>query len=275
MKTILFALICLLLSNHAQASPSVAVSIKPIHSLVSALMDGVGKPSLIVEGSRSPHSYSLKPSDARTLAHADVVIWMGPDMEMFLQKALGALSKRSKVVTLLEGKSGDPHLWLSPRLSISIVGKILSTLIKTDPAHADIYKYNAAALKDRLQALQAYGMEKLTPVSQKPFVVFHDAWSHFGQSFALSVVGAVALNPERPAGAKQINTIRRLIKKSGARCLFREPQFQSPLLANILEDHQDMQVFELDPLGAKYEPGSALYFQMMETNIDAVASCLK
>ncbi|MBC8267958.1 MAG: zinc ABC transporter substrate-binding protein [Rhodospirillaceae bacterium] len=274
-KTILFALIGLLLSSHAQAALSVVVSIKPVHSLVGAIMTGVGEPSLIVKGSRSPHNHSLKPSDARTLSRADVIIWMGPGMEMFLQKAINALSKRPKVITLLEAKSGDPHLWLSPQRATSMVERIASTLEKTDPAHADIYKRNASALKDRLRALQAYGMGKLTPVAQKPFLVFHDAWSHFAQSFSLSIVGTVALDPERPAGAKQISTIRRLIKESGARCLFREPQFQSPLLASILENNKDMRVYELDPLGALYKPGPALYFQMMETNIEAVASCLK
>ncbi|MBT4932285.1 MAG: zinc ABC transporter solute-binding protein [Rhodospirillaceae bacterium] len=274
-KTILFALICLLLTSPAEAGLSVAVSIKPVHSLVAAVMDGVGEPSLIVKGSRSPHSYSLKPSDARALSRADVVIWMGPDMELFLQKPIGALSSRSKVITLIEVKSGDPHLWLSPKLAISMVSKIALALIKTDPANTDSYKSNANALTDRLRALQAYGMGKLSAIAKEPFLVFHDAWSHFARSFGLSIAGAVALSPERPAGAKQVSTIRRLIGESGARCLFREPQFKSPLLSSILEDHKKMRVFELDPLGAAYKPGPTLYFKMMETNIDAVASCLQ
>ena len=92
---------------------------------------------------------------------------------------------------------------------------------------------------------------------------------------AFAILEAVALSPERPAGAKQVSTIRRLIGESGARCLFREPQFKSPLLSSILEDHKKMRVFELDPLGAAYKPGPTLYFKMMETNIDAVASCLQ
>lgn len=275
-KTILFILMALILSTPALAAAplSVAVSIKPVHSLVAGIMAGVGEPALLVKGSRSPHSYSLKPSDARTLATADVIIWIGPAMEMFLHKPITALSEKSRVITLLDTPSGDPHLWLSPALAISIVDQVLAVLVEADPENGRVYSTNALSLKVRLQALQADGLRKLTPVRTKPFLVFHDAWGHFAASFGLSVAGAVALNPERPPGAKRIVAIRRLIGESGVRCLFREPQFTSPLLKTVLEDHEEMKVFELDPLGAALQPGPDLYFQMMEDNLSAVASCL-
>ncbi|MHA7970960.1 zinc ABC transporter substrate-binding protein ZnuA [Rhizobium sp. CAU 1783] len=84
----------------ALAAPQVVVSIKPIHSLVAAVMQGVGEPSLIVEGTASPHTYSLKPSNARALENADVVFWVGPGLEAFLEKPLDALAADAKVVEL-------------------------------------------------------------------------------------------------------------------------------------------------------------------------------
>lgn len=84
----------------ALAAPQVVVSIKPIHSLVAAVMQGVGEPSLIVEGAASPHTYSLKPSNARALENADVVFWVGPGLEAFLEKPLDALAGEAKVVEL-------------------------------------------------------------------------------------------------------------------------------------------------------------------------------
>jgi zinc transport system substrate-binding protein len=275
-KTIFFALIYLILSAPAgAASPlSVVVSIKPVHSLVAGIMAGVGEPALIVKASRSPHNYSLKPSDARTLAGADVIVWVGPAMETFLQKPIDALSANSRVITLMNDPSQDPHLWLAPPLATTIVEQVLAVLIEADPDHADTFSKNADALKARLRALQADGLRELVPVRRVPFLVFHDAWGHFAESFGLSIAGVVALNPERPPGAKRIVTIRRLIGESGLRCLFREPQFSSPLLASVLEDHEDIEVFELDPLGSALQPGPDLYFQMMQENIKAVASCL-
>ena len=68
----------------AADAPVVVTSIKPIHSLVSAIMDGVGKPELIVDGAASPHTYNLKPSNARALQEAKVIFWVGPGLEAFL-----------------------------------------------------------------------------------------------------------------------------------------------------------------------------------------------
>lgn len=84
----------------AFAAPEVVVSIKPIHSLVASIMKGVAEPSLIVEGAASPHTYTLKPSNARALENADLVFWMGPGLEAFLDKPLEALPKKAKVVEL-------------------------------------------------------------------------------------------------------------------------------------------------------------------------------
>ncbi|MDO1584365.1 zinc ABC transporter substrate-binding protein ZnuA [Rhizobium oryzicola] len=104
----------------ATAAPDVVVSIKPLHSLVAAVMNGVAEPALIVDGSASPHTYNLKPSNARTLQNADLVFWVGPNMEAFLERPLQALSKDSTVVALehtpglktlpmREGGTFEPH----------------------------------------------------------------------------------------------------------------------------------------------------------------------
>jgi len=80
----------------------VVVSIKPLHSLVAAVMQGVGEPKLIVQGAGSEHSYSLKPSDAEAIEHAKVIFWAGPSMETFLDKPFDTLGEGAKVVALGE-----------------------------------------------------------------------------------------------------------------------------------------------------------------------------
>ncbi|GMB82193.1 zinc ABC transporter substrate-binding protein [Shinella zoogloeoides] len=87
------------LAARAEA-PNVVVSIKPIHSLVAAIMQGVGEPGLIVEGAASPHTYSLKPSNAAALQSADVVFWVGHGLEAFLEKPLESLGSKATVVEL-------------------------------------------------------------------------------------------------------------------------------------------------------------------------------
>jgi len=82
--------------------PAVVASIKPIHSLVAGVMEGIGEPVLLVKGAGSEHSYSLRPSEARALERADVVFWVGETMETFLIRPLQTLSGQAKVVELSE-----------------------------------------------------------------------------------------------------------------------------------------------------------------------------
>ncbi|AWB08385.1 zinc ABC transporter substrate-binding protein ZnuA (plasmid) [Azospirillum humicireducens] len=89
----------------AQAEvPKVVVSIKPIHSLVASVMHGVGDPALLVRGGASPHSYTMKPSDAKALSAADLVVWVGPELESFLEKPLKANAPKATRLTLMELK---------------------------------------------------------------------------------------------------------------------------------------------------------------------------
>jgi zinc transport system substrate-binding protein len=91
-----------LLTTSAMAAPNVVASIKPVHSLVAAVMAGVGEPTLIVKGSASPHTYALKPSDAGALEAADIVFWTGHGMELFLGDALETLATKAQVVELAD-----------------------------------------------------------------------------------------------------------------------------------------------------------------------------
>ncbi|MCZ4092619.1 zinc ABC transporter substrate-binding protein ZnuA [Sinorhizobium psoraleae] len=97
---LLFASTVLLSSPAWADAPNVVASIKPVHSLVASIMEGVGEPSLIVEGGASPHTYNMKPSNAAALQEAKVVFWVGHGLEAFLDKPLDALGSNAKVVEL-------------------------------------------------------------------------------------------------------------------------------------------------------------------------------
>lgn len=100
--------------------PQIVTSIKPVHSLVAGVMQGVGEPLLLVSGGASPHDYSLKPSEARAIDQAQVVFWIGPDLESFLIRPLDNVKDKIRVVALLdapgmtvlplrEGGAWEPH----------------------------------------------------------------------------------------------------------------------------------------------------------------------
>ncbi len=88
----------------SNADVKVVASIKPIHSLASFLMDGIGKPDLIVDGYASPHGFAMKPSHAKMLQEADIIFWVGEDLEIFLVKPLSSIAKKAEKIELMEIK---------------------------------------------------------------------------------------------------------------------------------------------------------------------------
>ena len=83
-------------------TPQVAVDIAPVHSLVARVMDGIGKPDLIIQPGASPHEYSLRPSEASALQAADLVFWIGPDLTPWLTDTIGTLASDAVVTELME-----------------------------------------------------------------------------------------------------------------------------------------------------------------------------
>ena len=88
----------------ANSEIKVVASIKPIHSLASYLMDGIAKPDLIVDGYASPHGFAMKPSHAKMLQNADLIFWVGEDIESFLEKPLNSIAKRAEKIELMDIK---------------------------------------------------------------------------------------------------------------------------------------------------------------------------
>ncbi len=282
-----------------RADTAAVASIRPIHSLVAAVMSGRGEPTLIVEGAGSPHSASLKPSQARSLQQADVVFWVGPELEAFLEKPIATLASGARVVALLEaqglnqlafrqggafraGDDGDghghhaginPHVWLDPWNAKILVQEIVDALVAVDPENAAIYVRNAAALTQRLDRLTAEIQAILAPVKDKPFVVFHDAYPYFEARFGLVAAGSISVSPEVLPGAERIAEIKAMFARRDATCVFTEPQFTPKLVAAVTEGTRAKSGV-LDPLGSAIKSGPEHYFQMMRNLALAFRDCL-
>lgn len=281
-------------------APRVVVSIKPVHALVTGVMEGVGEPHLIVHGGASPHDYALKPSDARALQASRIVFWVGPQVESALEKPLAALT-RGRVVTLLEESGIDPlpahgrdsrrhvalhdqgdgndrsgfdgHIWLDPRNAMRIVDTVVRVLINADRSNAAKYEQNGKILNTRLAMLDSELAATLTPLRGTPYVVFHDAYRYFERRYGLSAVGVVALRPGQNPGARRVRELRRQLVQQQIRCLFTEPQFRAEL-ANTLTAGTDVHVAELDPLGAQLKSGRESYFALMRRLAAGLVACL-
>jgi zinc transport system substrate-binding protein len=295
-----------LLTSTAMAAPNVVASIKPVHSLVAAVMAGVGEPTLIVKGAASPHTYALKPSDAGALESADIVFWTGHGMELFLTDALGTLASKAKVVELAEAPGitllpvreggafephsdgdeaehdheghdhgeGDMHFWLDPENAKLMVTQIATTLAEADPENATAYQANAEAELVKLDALEAELVATLAPVADRPFIVFHDAYQYFEARFGLDLAGSVTVTPDVMPGAARIDELKAKVSSLGATCVFAEPNFEPTIIAAISEG-TSAKTGVLDPEGGALTEGPELYQTLLRGLAKSLVDCLR
>ncbi|SFZ84206.1 zinc transport system substrate-binding protein [Devosia enhydra] len=316
----------------ALAAPDVVATTKPIHSLVAMVMGDVGTPRLLVGGSNSPHTYALRPSDAGALEAADMVVWTGPGMELFLTQALETLAIDADVVTLSEtpglsllpvreggafeahghgegeghdheaeshdghdheeeghdheghdheghdhaghdDEAFDMHYWLDPENARLMVGEIARRLSAADPENAAAYAANAEAADAALAGLTAEITASLAPVSDRPFIVFHDAFHYFEDRFGLTAAGSITVTPDVAPGAQRITELRERIAESGAACVFAEPQFSAAVVNTIIEGTAARTAI-VDPEGATLAEGPDLYPQLLRAIAASMSACL-
>ncbi len=297
-----------LMTTSALAAPSVVASIKPVHSLVAAVMAGVGEPTLIVRGAASPHTYALKPSDAGALESADIVFWTGAGMELFLADALGTLSGSAEIVELAkspgvsllpmreggafephehhddhdhddhdhdhEHAEGDMHFWLDPQNAKLMVTQIAARLSAADPENASAYTANAQAEITALDNLEAELAATLAPIKDRPFVVFHDAFQYFEQRFGLTLAGTVTVSPETAPGAARIDELKARVAELGATCVFAEPNFEPAIISAITEGTAAKSGI-LDPEGGALDAGIDLYPNLLRGLAKSLVNCLE
>ncbi len=289
----------------AAEAPRVVVSIAPVHSLVAGVMAGVGAPTLLIRGGASPHDAGLRPSGARALGAADLIVWVGPALETFLEKPLGALAGAARILTLTEapgmrllrlrkggafephtapaggqeaGRAGEPqgrnpHLWLDPRNAMRAVRLTAEILTELDAENGAAYGANAARLVARLDRLDRELRARLAPVKGLPYVVFHDAYAYFEARYGFAAAGAFTVNPAVPPGARRLVELRARMAELGALCVFAEPQFRPAVIAAVVEGTA-ARAATLDPLGAQIPPGPAAYFRLLRTLADDLLACL-
>ena len=298
-----FALVILFLSSLAAQAAEVRVltSIKPLQLIAAAVQDGLGQPEVLLPPGASPHHFALRPSDVRRVQGADLLYWIGPDMESFLPRVLADRRQPSVAIQDLPGLSLrhfgegtrdehehehahaaeehdhdhrpgslDAHLWLLPANARVIAAKISADLAATDPANAARYQANLAAFEQRLATLDGELKTRLVPLAGKPFFVFHQAFDYFEAAYGLQHAGVFSAASEVQPGARQVAAMREHLQVAGPTCVFSEPPLR-PRLAETLSAGLPVKLAELDALGVK----AASYEQLLSSLADELAGCLE
>jgi len=269
----------------AQSTPNVVVSIKPIHSIVSTLMEGVSSPQLLLESSDSAHTFHLKPSQLNLLSNADLVITIGDGFETGLKKTLRNIKVGSHIIVSEinglhlfyfrnpdinemnkdekdEHTDNDLHLWLDIDNMQKTAQYIYEQLIKIDPNNSNTYETNLIKIHARLNKLKSELQQQLEPFRSERYAIFSDTLQYFEKSFHFQK--PVIITPYHGARLSIHRTLeaRNKMKDLKIKCLLYGPENTSKKV-NVLLEGLPIKAFRIDILGAKLNTGSDQYFNLM------------
>lgn len=288
------------------AQANVVASLKPVGFIAAAIADGVTPVDVLLPDGASEHDYSLRPSDAKRLKNADLVVWVGPEMEAFMAKSAAELPAQKnlamvnidgvKPLLISGGEDEDEHiaekseeqdadahhhhhgefnmhLWLSPEIArktaVAIHGKLLE-LMPQDKAKLDA---NLQQFKVALADTDKRVSAQLAPVRNKGYFVFHDAYTYFEKQYGLSPTGHFTVNPEIQPGAQRLHQIRTQLVEQKAVCVFAEPQFRPAVIDAVARGTQ-VRKGTLDPLGTDISLAKDSYVKFLSQLSSQYESCL-
>jgi len=296
---LMLGLIFLLSLNNvgAQSTPNVVVSIKPIHSIVSALMEGVSRPQLLLESSDSAHTFHLKPSQLNLLSNADLVITIGDGFETGLKKTLGNIKVGSHVIASeIDGlhlyhfrnadtnemdkdekdkhTDNDLHLWLDINNMLKTAQYISEQLIKIDPNNSNTYETNLIKIHSRLNKLKSELQQQLEPFRSERYAIYSDTLQYFEKSFHFQK--PVIITPYHGARLSIHRTLeaRNKMKDLKIKCLLYGPE-STLKKVGVLAEGLPIKAFRIDILGAKLDTGSDQYFNLMKGLSNQLVECLE
>ncbi|MEC6795837.1 zinc ABC transporter substrate-binding protein ZnuA [Photobacterium sp. S4TG1] len=310
--TSLFCATALVVSGSALASDTfnVVTTVKPLNLIVSELTQGVATSEYVIPLGASPHDYALRPSDIKKLKQADLVVWVGPELESFLTKTMAskpeniALSQQKGISFRYYSEEEqdhdgheneaehdheseheghhhhhhhhhgiDPHLWLGPDQAVQAANVITKALIKYDPLHKNTYTANLSTFTTDVQLAVTQLNKQLKPLSDKGYYVFHDGYGYFEQQFKLDNLGHFTVEPDRRPGAKTLLSIRESLKNNQAYCVFSEPQF-SPAVVKSVTKGTNVKIGTLDPMATDIVEGKGGYVRFLNELGQRFSKCL-
>lgn len=245
---VLAAWLALLSPAFAQQRLQVVTTTTDLRSLTEAVGGDLIVAVNLVPASMDAEDYQPKPKDVLRLKNAQMLVRVGLDHDLWVDRLLVQAGKRelgrggpgyvdaSFAIAVLELRgmsvgpgdghahgTGNPHYWLDPKNAEIITGTILEALARIDPANAARYEANRLAFLSRLQAKLAEWEERLAPLKATPIVAYHNSWPYFARRFRLDFVGFIETKPGVPPSPAHLAGIVKTMRERGVRIVVREP----------------------------------------------------
>lgn len=279
-------------SAWASSTPSatqVLVTIHPVALLIKSAWPELEVDTLM-QANQSPHDFALKPSHRGVIAKAQHVVWLGSDMEPYLEKAL---LRHDQVLDLSQifdpvseghddhdyhqspekpdthdhhgehNHSGqDPHIWLNPDAIKDILKLVQMQLGLPSP---DVFLAQLTTWQQ--QAKQALKHKRAG------FVSFHDAFHYWIDYFHLNQTAVLAIHPEQPIGTRHLLQVRQLLEQGNVACLFVEPQFRASIV-DKLQQGTTVPVVRIDPLASDFDVKKSQFLEFYDYLQTQFITCL-
>ena len=284
----------ILLSLFAQpvaANLNVVVSIKPLQLIAEEILGDRGTVEVLIPPTDSPHHFNMTPSQRRSIEAADLVVYIGVELEVELHEALNDIELGGKQIALLESRqitrrdlrgdlidladrrtTVDPHIWLDPANGAAIALEISKLLQELDPLSADNYEDNLQRFNSSIASLEEL-TDSYSTLPQLPYVVYHNGISYFeaqlGRRHALALVESTETAPSM----RHILRVRAEIARINPACVLIDNAARERTLDTLLSG-QETQRIELDLLGVRLGAG-ARYSELATNLFDDFASCFE
>ena len=272
----------LLFAAQLVAKPLVVTTIRPMTMLVEAIAGDSVEVRQLLPDSEVPHHYSLRIADRALLAQADLLLWVGPDLESFLSKSVTAL-RPEKVITATElpdiqwlsttpeeAINSDPHIWMNPNNGRVIATEVGNWLAAHYPGQREHLLAAQQLFNQQLSDVTAETTAQLKPLQQENFIVDHDAFGHFAEAFGLHQSGALKTSTGLSSGARDFH---QLLNQNEVRCIIAEPRHNHGRVEQ-LAGKMEAKIAEIDPLGADIPLSNQAYIQLIEGIGEKLTGCL-
>lgn len=267
------------------AKPLVVTTIRPMTMLVKAVAGDSVEIRQLLPDSEVPHHYSLRIADRALIAQADLLLWVGPEMEGFLSKSVTAL-RPEKVITAAElpdiqwlsptpssegqADKSDPHIWMNPNNGRVIATEVSNWLAAHYPQQREQVLTAQQLFNQQLSVTNDKTAAQLKTLQQVNFIVDHDAFGHFAEAFDLHQSGALKANTGLSSGARDFH---QLLSQSDVSCIIAEPRHNHGRVEQLANNLHAKTVV-IDPLGADIPLSDKAYIQLIEGIGNKLTVCL-
>ncbi|MDH7944229.1 zinc ABC transporter substrate-binding protein [Pseudohongiella sp. SYSU M77423] len=304
LRTILAVSLTLMLSHVAAAQVTVVTSIKPLQLIAHAVTDGVSEPAVLIPANQSYHHFVMKPSTVRAISTANLLVWVGPELETWLADTLAERDTETVEVLALpgltvhhagydehdnveilipqqgdhaghqhkQGHSIDPHIWLDTDNALLIAQAMVSKLSALDPVNAGRYQHNLASFSQQLISLRDRLKADLMPLQSTDYAVYHNAFQYFERQFNLSHQLVFVESEELQPGVRHMLAVRRAIEERPLTCVLEDVTAQASTV-NTLLGNQPVNRIQADTTGQALTSGPRAYVNLMENLANAFKRC--